>query len=299
LFLDSQQQEPHLFAGTLRGGVWEISRAWPPADAEAIRGALELCVEMDAEAGFEARDVAEAEAIIAAAGQLPLFGARPPQRDGLRVFGPDYDTTSLASLFFRHRWGDVWDCSAVMAREQQMRGKVETLFEAQAAPHSDEIVLDGATGALYAADMKTFEELDDGALAAADAGMLALGYQPLGDVVAAVVSAGVLRGYGKADGNAWGAHMQTGEGVAYNEFYTRFEDGTSLTTTSNSYARSIPSDGIYMRNYEGLGVEGLHEKHLDGIRRFNEHKNTVPEAAEPTLRAFAAAVDEFLARRLA
>ncbi len=298
LSVDSGRQEPHAFTGTVRGGVWEIGRAWPPASAEAIRGALELYEEMDAETGFEARDVAEAEAIIAAAGQLPLFGARPPRRDGLRVHGPDYDTMSLASLFFRHRWGDVWDCSAARAREQESRASFEMLKQAQAAPRTDEVVLDGATGAFYAADMAAFDEVHEGALAAADAGMAALGYQPLGDLVAAALSSAVVRGYGKADGNAWGAHMQIGEGVTYNEFYTQFGDGTSLTTTSNFYARNIPAEGIYMRSYEGFGVEALHEKHLDGISRFDEHKGTMPTAAEPTLQAFAAAVDEFLARRL-
>ena len=211
----------------------------------------------------------------------------------------DWRQRFLALLFFRRRFADTWDVAPGQAEDdEQYRGAYE-LEQAMTAPHSDEVILGGEQATYFRADIRELERLYEKALRTADRDMAALGFEPLGDLLCGRVKGVIIRGYGAPDSCIYGVHMQSIDGQAYSEFFSHFEDDTFLTTTNNYSAEIIPKQGIYARVYDDFDAAPLHEKHLDGIERFREHRGAEPRPFEPTLEALAQAIDDFLQRRFA
>lgn len=176
---------------------------------------------------------------------------------------------------------------------QEMSQAVEKMNEAKVVPHAEEVVYEGRSGKFLRASMSDLKHLSQDQLAEHDAKMDALGFQSIGDFVGDAdqrqeitrcyvgPQAVALHGqrnennqFGWADVSNGAVMVDFSQGTV--EFHTRFEDGTTLVTTSIDAANSNPEVGVYVRAYEEVAVERLWEKHLDGIRRFKDHRDTVP-----------------------
>jgi hypothetical protein len=81
------------------------------------------------------------------------------------------------------------------------------------------------------------------------------------------------------------------------EFFSRFADGSHLTTTTNAAVESRPELKVYVRAHPGLEPAALHDKHRWGIERFRMRKGTEPVTLDPTLLGVAREYDRALARR--
>jgi hypothetical protein len=177
---------------------------------------------------------------------------------------------------------------------QQMSEAVERFNEAKVVPHSEEVIYEGRTGKFLRASMTDLEHIPQDSLEEYDATMASLGFRWIGDSVSDVDQRqGITRCYsGHQQAVALLSHRNANNQFAWaevsngavmvdfskgtNEFHTHFEDGTSLVTTSIDAVTSKPEVGIYVRCYEEIPVTKLWEKHLDGIGRFKEHRDTVP-----------------------
>jgi hypothetical protein len=201
---------------------------------------------------------------------------------------------------------------------QQMSEAVERVNEAKIVPHSEEVIYEGRTGKFLRASMSDLEHIPADRLEEHDATMASLGFRWIMDSVGDVdqrqeisrcysghQQAIALLGHRNANNQFGWAEVSNGAimvdfSAGTKEFHTHFEDGTSLVTTSIDAATSKIEVGIYVRCYEEIPVTKLWEKHLDGIARFKEHRNTVPvdhtRFSEPA--PFLAMIDEFFCRLL-
>ena len=199
---------------------------------------------------------------------------------------------------------------------QEMSEAVERFKQAKIVPHSDEVLYEGRTGKFLRASMSDLKHIPQDRLEEHDATMGTLGFQCIGDAVGDAdqrqeitrcysghPQAISLLSHRNADNQFGWAEVSDGammvdfsQGTI--EFHTHFEDGTSLVTTSIDAVTSKPEAGIYVRSYEELPVTKLWEKHLDGIGRFKEHRNTAPvdhtQFGEPV--QFLAMTDELFCR---
>jgi hypothetical protein len=285
------------FRGTVRGGAWQIEEAWPEAPCEAIRGAVDLTVAVEAGQGLMARDEEEAAAIAEGAARHPMLDHRGTRREGLLFTRDSWAERYLALVIFRLRYARIWNTKPFEEEDDEMFEEWSETESALAAPHAEEVLLDGRAARFYAADLRQLAKLDRDALAQAEEGMRAIGLEPVGDVCCDRAEAVVVRGYGAQGRLGWGAHMQAIDGQAYTEFVTRFADGSHLTTCNNPNAESFPDSALYSRVYEGANVAQLQARHVDGMERLANHRGTVPAVIEPTLLGLARAMDDYFLSR--
>ncbi len=289
----------HRYRGPIEGGTWHISEAWPAVSKEPLSEALALIAQIAEDNGFLAQSDEEADAIMEAASTHPTFWEAMPDRDGRRITVEGWRQRFLALLFFRQRFADTWDMEPGQAKDDEQYRDAYELEQEMTAPHSDEVILDGEQATYFRADIRELKKLDKKALRTADRDMAALGFEPLGDLLCDRVKGVIIRGYGAPESCIYGVHMQSIDGQAFSEFFSHFAGNTSFTTSNNYSAEIIPKQGIYARVYDDFDAAQLHEKHLDGVERFREHKGAEPRPFEPSLEALAQAIDDFLQRRFA
>ena len=162
-------------------------------------------------------------------------------------------------------------------------------------PHEDTVLLDGKEAKFFGAKMTAMPGFDLKELTAADYGMRRLGLPPLGDMVCSIAPQMVIRAYGMIGRNTLGYHVQQIDGEPYIEFFSLFDNGASLTTTTQP-GESYPDRKIFRHIYAGMDPSSLYERHFDGITALEREHKTQVRQIEPTLRWAAEAIDDFLVR---
>ena len=127
--------------------------------------------------------------------------------------------------------------------------------------------------------------------------MSGLGFQHVGDLVAKKQRDIVLRAYISADGLSYGILMGTRIFYQGYEFFSRFANRSTLTTTTIDWVDSHPQAGIYYKSCSGLKVPALFEKHRWGLGRFRTHRATGPVPLDGTLLGVARELDAAFARQ--
>jgi len=294
------------YRGPLAGGQWRIAETYPPLSADALKEGLELAARRDRERQ-KVRDDAEAEAVLALARRDPCLHDNKVERDGLTLSCEfDFDG-ALARAIFRHRHGAAWNLAAyerdaaakLKQQAEQRRAMRRAAAEAarrRAAPHDQEVLFRGQAGLFWRSAFEQLTDLEQDTRQQWDAALAALGFQYLGDLVAKKQRDIVLRIHARPDGSCYGVLMGKRTMYLGQEFFTRFADGSTLTTTTNGAVDSHPEVGVYYVQGGGLTPEGLYEKHLWGVERFRNHKHTTPAALPLTLVGVAAEIDAAFTR---
>ena len=292
-----EQAAAHVYRGSVEGARWRIGEAYPVVEAATLESALELVGQLRDGGGIEAATEAEADAVVAAVRQQPLYAGVYVRRDGLRLsLETELDLPTLALMFFRHRYSDTWDLESWAVEQQAQFEDLMEFMPDVATLEPGEVILEGKQAVFHRADIAELDEAHSAAVEEATSELQRLGFECLGDATASVAQGVLLRGYAGDDGVTYGMSLQAVDGQHYTDLYSRFADGSSLTTTTNYDAEARPDVGIFMRVYEDLDRPALLEKHRDGLRRFQEHRGTQPIPAEPTLEGLAEAIDEWLVR---
>lgn len=212
-------------------------------------------------------------------------------------------------MFFRLRYAGYWDVAShdreaarryeeFVAQQAEMRRASIEAARKRAAPHDDEILLRGQQSIYWRSDFTQLTDLEQETREKIDQAMSDLGFRHSGDLVAKKQRDIVLRVYASADRLSYGILM--GKRIMYlgYEFFSRFANGSTLTTTTNGAVDSHPQAGIYFKTCPGLEVPALFEKHRWGIDRFRTHKGTEPEPLDGTLLGVARELDAAFARRV-
>jgi hypothetical protein len=166
----------------------------------------------------------------------------------------------------------------------------------RAAPHDDEVLLRGQCGVYWRSDFTRLEELEQETRARFDTALAGAGFEHVGDLVAKKQRDIVMRGFVSGDRRSYAIVMGKRTMYLGYRFFTRFADGSTLTTALSSTEDSQPERGLNIKIHPGLEPTALYGKHLWGIGRFHTHKATEPVALEPSLLALAREYDHALAQ---
>jgi len=294
----------HRWRGAIGAGHWSLTHAWPAVPREAVEQALALVDELGRGEGIRTRDEAEADALVQAAAQDEYLSQAEVVRRGPLLTIARHKGAYLpylARLVFRRRLCGAWDLSSDEAESEELRQIMSDAFAAitQAlTPAVTALTIAQATGEYRRAQLGRRKDVDQGRLADFDARFLAIGLRPLGDLVFAFASEIAVRAYGGEGAGVYGSLMWPTTGEPQVDLYTRFSDGSSLTTTTSPWVEAADTGPILRSSFPGEAVEGLWRRHREATaRRLATGASALP--AEPTVEAFAQAVDEFLQRERA
>ena len=295
------------YRGTVDGDNWHIGETHPPLTAATLTEALKLARRREKES-HPVRDEAEADALADAVARDPNLSGGKFKRDGLSASYEFDFSGALLMAIFRHRHAAAWDLTSYereaaeklaeqIRQARELRRNSAEAARKRAAPHDAEVLYRGKYGPYWKSDFLLLTALEQETRERWDRSMETLGLSHVGDLVAKKQRDIVLRVHGAADGSCYGVLM--GKRTIYigYEFVTRFADGSTLTTTTNSSVDSHPEAGIYYKHGSGLTAEALYEKHHWGIERFRTHKGTTPVALPLTLLGVAQELDAAFARQ--
>jgi cytohesin len=303
---------------------WRDAEGRSAADVaaeEGETGVLELLVQHHHAPGADLY-LAVAQGDAAAVARL-LAGARPAARTVLLAVRCA-DAAMVRTLLDLKPHGDLGPAKEVAVAEgldeiagllgvavaSEPRRLTERMLDLVKIPPPDsEVVLEGAFGRFLRAEPR-LEMLVQGQmwtserhsmrprLAQVDAEMAGIGYHALGAIVCERIGDVVLRAYGAAQAEAFGAWNVGVMGTAM-DFVSYLSDGSSLTTTTHEESKTSARGGNYVRAIPDASVRVLHHKHELRVARRAKAVQLSLDSAEPSLVALARAVDRSLVRRFA
>lgn len=161
------------------------------------------------------------------------------------------------------------------------------------APTTGVLVLEGRRGRYYEADPE-LRHLSAGSVGQR---MAAVGYELVGGLLAERFRRVLVRGFARLGGQTYGLLLLPPENYRVIEFYTRFADGSSLTSTNHPGPGDDPSRMIFRRRHSREdGVADLEGRHREDVGAHAAARGTTALECVPTLRGLAEALDEFLVR---
>ncbi len=304
---ESQAAINQRYRGVVSKGVWHIEATYPAIPHDVLRDALQLSNQWGQER-LKCRDEMEAKALVAAAKHDSNLQHMTVNRTGATVYCEWDIVSNLSKVLFRMRYRNWWNVAAVEAElaerrrqelemERQMRRACAEATRKRAAPHVSAVLFEGKHSRFWQSDFTLLAELEEETREKFDGDLAALEFHHVGDLVAKKQRDVVLRVSIAADHKTFA--VLSGKRTMYlgYEFYSRFADGSTLTTTSNAAHDSLPEVNVYVKVCVGHDAVALHAKHRWGIERFQSRKGTTPIALEPTLEAVAREIDMMLGRR--
>jgi hypothetical protein len=297
------------YRGPVAGGAWQIRETYPPLTRQALAGGMDLARYAAQEPEkHELRDEAEAEAVVELAKRDPNLWDMRVQRTGRIAWCKSDIIGHLTKVIFRYRFAAEWDVAAhdreaaqLYQKHRDMQRKMRRAgaeaARRRAAPHDDEVLFRGKLGRYWRSDFARLDRLEQETRQGIDAALEALGFLHVGDLVAKKQRDLVLRAYASGERLSYGILVAKRTMYLGFEFFSRFADGSNLTTTTNASVESRPELKVYVKTYPGLEPAALYEKHRWGIERFRTRKGTEPVPLDPTLSGVAREYDRALARR--
>jgi hypothetical protein len=297
------------YRGDVVGRVWRIHESHPPLEHRALAEGLDLARYAAVEhERHELLDEAEARAVVKLARRDPTLWDLRVQQDGRTVWSKSDIVGHLPKVIFRHRFARYWDIAAHdreaarlyeerVKMQRRMRRAGAEMARRRAAPHDADVLFRGRLGPHWRSDIARLGELEQETRERIDGALADLGFQHVGDLVAKKQRDIVIRTYASADHFSMGVLMAKRTMYLGVEFFSRFEDGSNLTTTTNVAIESRPQLKLYIRAHPGLEPAALYERHRWGIDRFRTHKATHPVPLEASLLGVAREYDAALARR--
>ncbi|HMP59187.1 MAG TPA: hypothetical protein PKD86_07530 [Gemmatales bacterium] len=294
------------FAGPIKGKDWQVEESYPALPGDVLREALDWSARTE-KSSFTAVDEAEFEAIMRVIRRDPQLTNLRIKQKGLKIQA-DWDVTGeLARVFARQRLRDRFDLSAQAAaqsagaakrrqeRREMMRGMVAAA-RARSAPHDAAILYRGKHTLFWASDFMLLDQLEPEPRDQFTKAVTDLGFTLVGDFVAKKFRDFVLRCWISDDRKTYAIMTAKRSLYLSIEFFTRFANKMTLTTTTNSSVDSRPKKGVFYKVLPGLGGAELHAKHVWGIQQFESKHGTQPVPLEPTLLGVVQEFDQALGR---
>ena len=294
----------HRWRGTVNTGRWSITHVFPAVTRAAVEEALALVDELDRGKGIRARDAAEADSLMQGAPRDDFLSGVKVVRRGLVLTTAKKAGAHLpyiARYVFRRRLRGAWDLSsdeAQSAELQQIFDDAVAALTKAATPAVAAFVAAQATGTFRQADLSRWQGVDRKRLNDFDARFRSIGLQPLGDIVFEFAPEVAVRAYGAEGATVYGSLMWPKEGEPQVDLFTRFSDGSSVTTTTTPGMQDVEAAKIFRSSFPGQPVDVLWQRHRVAVgRRLSTGCSALP--AEATVKAFTQAVGDFFERQRA
>jgi hypothetical protein len=310
----------HRYAGFVRDGRWHIERSFPKVPRGRLEEILDLCGKIPSREPMLAENEEEAARVLESSRKDLMFQQAPLSNDGLRFVLEDWQREYLVKHLFRLRFADVWDTATEARLEAEEFDEFERTLEEAASwipkiPTTERLVYQGRFATFFEVDTVSLEEnlrktfsdvINTDASAVSDRIMETLddigkeaeriGFTFLGDMCSPKRLGDVLiRGYRGPQPDVFAVHFVGLFGDHTFDFYTRFEDGASLTTTTLEGMIDDEPRMVFLQCPETEEIDELYQYHLTGVE---EHRSAgrVPARMGETLRDLAGEIDEFLWR---
>ncbi len=302
-----EEMRAQRYAGVIRDGNLELVETYPPYSARLLEEVMAFLVMANErvygsgeDTGWEAESEQEVAEVLELARRSCTFYNDMPQVQGRCLRVKRDEMWSLVELFFRHRFRDTLGLHDVIREEAELAEELRNMdaeWDAEmSAPRTGVVLLQGESVRIDEADVSSLKPAELRKLKSADRGFLALGFHVLGNVCTPETGTVIMRAYGVESGEAYGAAYLNLSHLTGREYFTHFEEGGSLTTTTIDGIESIRRVGLFFRTSTARDLRQLYEEHQTGIAKLTERGFT-PKRAEPTLEAFAAALADALHRR--
>ncbi len=302
------EREPatrQIYCGEVIDRVWQITATHPPVPAVVLSDALSVAADAPKNS-HTLRDAPEADAVMEAVKKDSFLHGMDVKRADNSI-SCEYDVEFLAKIILRLRFREYWDVGPHEKhadKEYRQRIKLEWEFRRkaakqariQSAPRIGDPIYRGTSSVYWNSDLGHFKDLDPEIGEKFQRGMKSLHFNLLGDLTPKRFRGFVLRCYVSPDGFSYANLTASIYGYLCWEFISDFSDGSRLTTTTQGMAFSRPAAKLYFKDFPGLGVEELYEKHLHLFERFQEGKKASPIPLEPTLVGLAKLFDDSIAR---
>ncbi len=289
----------HRYFGTVSNGVFRIDASHPALSRSTLTDAVDLIRLIRSDEPISARDQAELTAVLDAS-QADLAFALGGRLDhvGLQFVIEEPQRMDLVKHLFRRRFSGTWGVETAAALEREANEELSALAESLAAVipgvrSTNEIVYHGTNEVFYQADPSAVRSPEK--IAAVDAQLEAMGFRFVGDFCGAARFKDILiHGYTHPAEAIYGVLFLGLLGVSF-DFFTRFDDGSSATTTS---LPSVQVSASRDRVFQCGATEDLHtlfNRHIAFIgKKRLQGVHTVPFGH--SAKDLAKEIDDFLSR---
>lgn len=290
--------------GLFQQGSWQIEQAWPVTDASTLRAALELAREADGPT-VQALDPVELQGIRERWRDEGMQRVAPLVIDGLSI-GHDEGgrfTYLIAATVFAVRFGHTWPC----AQPEDPLAEVDLDDDSDHFEILAELGLPSTEPLLKAESGRDYFDLpeDDipGEVSHATESLmhdfLAAGALHVGDLACSFSPGILIRGMADKKARWYGTIMVAPFVGTITEAYTRFEDGSSLTSTTNPFPGGSVEGSVIAWNLLAAETspKNLIASHLEAIRLHAEKHRTEAVLIRQNLLGLCEAIEEFLVRR--
>lgn len=268
--------QPVNICGHVLDGVWCMDSCSAPLDGAEISPMTTLFEQAESHR-IVLQDAAERDDVIEKAGcHIELYD-NMPQEDELALL-PDSrkSANALCALLYRMRHGGPWDTGPLeeKLREDFNRWReVANSFDVvDPLPITDELLYEGKHSKYWVPDYAS--SLVDEVMKAAlkkqtilEQEAAARGYTPLGGLVCEKAGPAILLGFASDEQHSFGVYYVAPYMEPWFEFYSAFEDETSLTTTTGMSEGSLQQLRILVRESKYESIADLHTEHCEGLKR--------------------------------
>lgn len=292
----------HRYIGSISGGQWHIGLTHPPMQADTLRDMLDLARQGETGVTVRVRDEQEAERIARAILEKDfLLRETPPTRKGT-LFQLSQKDKGLMPFLIARAFAARYPKTLPMIDRDDDLGDWDSLInevaEAGAAFATGELVFDGDFAKFTRASLDDLPHANHDLIRSNDEWLQKSGFQLLGDLNSTQTFQAVFRGYGLPHAPIYAAVIANGFGSTGFDFYTRFADGHSLTTSRTSANKAKLSTDKKVRSYRNEVPGALPEMwtaHLAQMATLSEkHGTPAPSGGLPE---FAGELDHFLCRQ--
>ncbi len=105
-----------------------------------------------------------------------------------------------------------------------------------------------------------------------------------------------IRGYTSPKQDAYGIALATKQGDFGRDFYTAFDDGSSVVTSTYPGQTHLPSKKVFRANHSARDFSELYVKHNVAVEQRRTQVGATPRPVGRSLEGLASTIDEFLVR---
>ncbi len=164
---------------------------------------------------------------------------------------------------------------------------------------TEQVLLTGVKGIYCEVDISPFLSSDPVSVAEVDHELSRVGFIYLGDIFCSIFSGAFLRGFVDSQAQTSAVLMtRLKEGSLHLgglDFYTKFSDGSSLTTTNAPDVKDIVTRKIYRTSSDSQEIEKIYQQHQERSEVLQRECGP-PIVVEHSLLALATSIDEYLVR---
>jgi hypothetical protein len=286
------------YTGIVASGQLIIRETAPALSSETLRRAIEFARSKDEK--FELGSLEKANQLIQlSAGSLGFLGMEV-ELEGTSVVGilngeaGEEAAELLKPLVFQVLFSDgPWEFPPPDQEAQETMDALNSMINAFAGPDpkGERLLYSGDVARYFTARLCSQSHVIPADQERLDDEMRALGFEVLGDLSCNKVMQTVLRGYSGPEGD-WAVGTAHAAMAFWYEFYTAFQDGSSITTTTNPMAENRPSKKLFKHTHANLEPPELLKRHRAAVKKHGQK----PIASTTKIEDLCKAIDDCLKR---